>query len=76
MNPPVAQYAGPAGHLTFVPALNATSRYEHNFSGLTHSTNQRNAVDPVPFSGSLHLGGISSDPERLLKRQLKKTQQQ
>ena len=33
MNPPVAQYAEPAGHLTFAPALNATSRCEYNFLG-------------------------------------------
>jgi hypothetical protein len=33
MNPPIAQYAGPAGHFTFAPALNATSGREHNFSG-------------------------------------------
>jgi hypothetical protein len=39
MNPPVAQYAGPVGHLTFVPAFNVTSRNENNFLKLTHSTN-------------------------------------
>ena len=46
MNPPVSQYAGPAGHLTFAPALNATSRREHNFLGADalNKVTQRKAV--------------------------------
>ncbi len=54
-NPPVAKYAGPAGHFTFAPALKRNQRTRTQPYKLTH---QRSTIVPVPHARSPNGGAL------------------